>query len=126
MSVGPLFASLLQNQPPCESSESAIPERRPDQGSAANPANRANPGGEIRKLAGFAEGPRLAKGLRERICAMAARWQYTPEELAEALNCAATDPAAWLGACDLDEELHRHRRPDRWRDIDADFWPEEQ
>lgn len=104
-SVGPLFASLLGEPPPCESRESAnrIPERI--EGPAANPANPANPTTEIRKLAGFARVPRFTRDLQARIRAMAARWQYAPDELTEALECAAADPAAWLAAVELDEEF---------------------
>lgn len=46
--------------------------------------------------------------LEARIRAMAARWQYSPDDLAEAFTAASTDPAGWLVAVDQDEKFHRN------------------
>ena len=40
-----------------------------------------------------------------RIRLMAQRWRYSPEDLAEALASAASDPDGWLAAVEVDELL---------------------
>ena len=110
MSVGPLFASLLGDPPRCESRESANPMPVEEVSPPANLANPANPVPEIRKLAGFARVPGYTKALQERIAAMAERWHYSPEDLAEALECAKTDPAKWLSAVEQDEQRNKLAR----------------
>ena len=42
--------------------------------------------------------------LEQRIRNMAARWEYSPEELAVALAGAASDPATWLAGVAWDEQ----------------------
>lgn len=64
---------------------------------------------------------RLPGDLERRIRAMGQRWQYTDADLAEAMQCAAADPAAWLRAVQWDEELHRVG-PDLWTDADQQFY----
>lgn len=46
--------------------------------------------------------------LERRVRAMAKRWRYTHEELAETLDLAARDPHRWLAACAADENLTQH------------------
>lgn len=48
---------------------------------------------------------RAALDLERRIRAMAARWEYAPEELEWALEDAQRNPAGWLNCCAADEEL---------------------
>ena len=49
---------------------------------------------------------KLNPALAERIRAMGARWQYSPEDLADALSAAHIDPAGWLAAAEQDEAFH--------------------
>lgn len=46
----------------------------------------------------------LPAELERRICAMAARWNYSPEDYTDVLERAKRDPAAWEQAVSLDEE----------------------
>lgn len=57
-----------------------------------------------------------ASDLERRIQAMALRWHYTADELAEALECSRGSPAAWLLAVKVDEE-----RADLCRQIRHDY-----
>lgn len=43
--------------------------------------------------------------LQEQVREMAARWQYTLDEIEEALTCAAAEPEAWQRYCQMDEEM---------------------
>jgi hypothetical protein len=43
--------------------------------------------------------------LEQRIRDMGTRWNYSPDDLADALASAAADPAGWLMAVVADEEL---------------------
>lgn len=43
-------------------------------------------------------------GLERRIHAMAARWRYSADDLAEALEGAQRDPAGWVTCCLADEQ----------------------
>jgi hypothetical protein len=45
--------------------------------------------------------------LRERILAMAKRWDYYPDEIDEALRLAEQDPIGWERLVAADEELHQ-------------------
>lgn len=45
----------------------------------------------------------LSPDLERRICAMAGRWRYTADELAEVLELARHDPGKWSRAIALDE-----------------------
>lgn len=45
----------------------------------------------------------LPADLERRIRTMAKRWEYSPEELADALDRARRDPLGWGRAVDLDE-----------------------
>lgn len=58
----------------------------------------------------IAELMRLPASLEQRIRAMAHRWQYSPEELADVFDRARRDPAGWSRAVSLDE-----RREDEFR-----------
>jgi hypothetical protein len=49
----------------------------------------------------------LGSALTERIRQMGERWQYSPEDLAQALDAARADPAGWLASVEWDEQLHR-------------------
>ena len=42
--------------------------------------------------------------LEQRIKAMAARWNYQPDELEQALQLAKNDPEGWEKMCDHDEK----------------------
>lgn len=64
---------------------------------AANHANPANHDAGISNISGFST-------LESRIRQMAARWQYSDAELADALNRAAQNPAGWL-TCVEDDEM---------------------
>ncbi len=46
-------------------------------------------------------------GLLKKIHAMAERWQYAPDELAEALRLAEADPAGWQRLVTHDEAMKR-------------------
>ena len=46
-------------------------------------------------------------GLLKKIRAMAERWQYAPDELAEALRLAEADPAGWQRLVTHDEAMKR-------------------
>lgn len=52
----------------------------------------------------IAELTRLPSSLEQRIRAMAHRWRYSPEELADVIERARRDPAGWLRAVALDEQ----------------------
>lgn len=52
----------------------------------------------------------LPAGLEQRIRAMAQRWQYSPEELADVLERAQRDPAGWMRAIELDERREEEFR----------------
>ena len=76
-------------------------------GHACESANSANAGAsdqKIRKIRRFARAPGFSCELEARIRAMAVRWKYTSDDLADALEDAHTNPAAWLSACDQDEQ----------------------
>ena len=45
----------------------------------------------------------LYADLEPRIRRMAQRWNYSPDELTDALACARENPAGWLRAVELDE-----------------------
>lgn len=60
----------------------------------------------------IAELTRLSASLEQRIRAMAHRWQYSAEELADVLSRARRDPASWVRAVTLDE---RHEEKFRAR-----------
>lgn len=62
---------------------------------------RANKPQLLRELA--SGGGSLPADLERRIQAMARRWEYSPEELADVLDCARRDPAIWTRAVALDE-----------------------
>jgi len=63
---------------------------------AANPANPANDDAGISSFSSFST-------LEDRIRQMAARWQYSDAELADALTRAAQNPAGWLMCVEDDE-----------------------
>jgi len=46
-----------------------------------------------------------ALDLARRVREMAARWQYSRDDLAEALEAAQRDPSAWLACCLADERF---------------------
>lgn len=46
----------------------------------------------------------LPPELESRICAMAERWRYSNEELADVLQWARLDPAGWRRVVELDEK----------------------
>lgn len=52
----------------------------------------------------------LAPDLERRIRAMARRWQYSPDELADVLDRARRDPAGWERAVIADEHRAREFR----------------
>lgn len=47
--------------------------------------------------------PPCPLGLSARVRAMATRWQYSQEELLDALAGAAADPAGWTSVVQVDE-----------------------
>ena len=51
----------------------------------------------------------LSAELGLRIHAMAKRWEYTDADLAEVLEAARADPAAWLAAVTMDEQAEQAR-----------------
>ncbi len=55
-------------------------------------------------LDALAEEQRMRADVMPRIREMAERWQYSEEELQEALAVAANDPGPWMQYCELDEE----------------------
>lgn len=81
---------------------------------AANPANLANPERPISSpskiSSGHSAGTALPAHLEHRIRKMAARWNYTPDELTEVLSLAANDSVAWAIAVAHDE----HRFGSGW------------
>lgn len=56
---------------------------------------------------GFAGFAGSDSGLLKKIRAMAERWQYAPDELAEALRLAGEDPAGWQRLVNHDEAMKR-------------------
>lgn len=50
-------------------------------------------------------GKPLGAELGRRICAMAERWQYSDDDLAEAMAAAQRDPGAWLECVAADEAM---------------------
>jgi hypothetical protein len=75
---------------------------------AANPAIPANPEGTNStnstnsRWSGSKTG--FTPELERRICAMAARWNYSPDDYNDVLQRAKRNPAAWEQAVSLDEE----------------------
>jgi hypothetical protein len=53
----------------------------------------------------------LPADLEARICAMAERWQYSAEDLADVLYRARRDPVAWRRVVEADEELQAKGAP---------------
>jgi hypothetical protein len=83
---------------------------------AANLAKAANPTPSTGQAnAGISQISQISRGaesethffheLEGRLRQMAVRWEYMPEELAEAIELARLDPVKWHLAVDLDERL---------------------
>lgn len=85
------LAELLQSQrvPPATPATVATQEAE-----SSKSSDRSR--GHTSKL-GFSE------EIEQRIRRMAERWQYSPDELAKALQAAAADPERWECGVDLDE-----------------------
>lgn len=83
-------------------------ESRKAMSGAANLANPANLGSEFRNIRNFRRGVEpdsvFSPELERRINAMAARWNYSPEDYCDVLERAKRDPAAWEQAVSFDEE----------------------
>jgi hypothetical protein len=88
--IGPLFAELLGAQgkaTPCDIATSATHHT------------------ESRNVASVARVPGFTHDLERRLLAMAARWEYTADDLAHALEDARQNPTKWLACCSADEAL---------------------
>jgi hypothetical protein len=85
---------------------------------AATPATAATQESESSRSSNSSRGAPLTLTLspefEQRIRAMAQRWQYSPEELADVLERAQRDPAGWTRAVELDE-----RREEAFRQCGA-------
>jgi hypothetical protein len=65
-----------------------------------------DPLAELAELAASQRAAMNRSALADRIRAMASRWQYAPDELAEALKLAENDPAGWLCLVEHDKKLN--------------------
>ena len=75
----------------------------------ANPAKAAKREAVLSRISRISSGP----SLKTRIHAMAERWDYAPDELAEALSLAAADPVGWDRLCMHDQSMSKPE-PEEW------------
>lgn len=124
MSRGPLFTALAggsfeDSSTPANPANLLIEDGAAAAGAPSTPANPANQSGAappISTLAGLAGAPNSKNpfgsvgapllDLETRIRQMAARWQYTTDDLAYALDDARARPDAWAAICQHDEQHH--------------------